>query len=72
MQAQDFWHVVALLAGLVGIIYAFTAPEFRKNRLFTSGPVEKYKPTWFDRAWLAAFALFFVVTSIVFFVRKLR
>lgn len=72
MRAQDFWHGVALLAGLAGIIYAFTAAEFRKSRLFTSGPIEKYKPTWFDRAWLAAFGLFFIVTSIVFFVRKLK
>jgi hypothetical protein len=69
MTANVFWHAMTLLIGVSVVAYALLAKEFRRARLFTAGERAKFEPTWFDRAWLIAFGMYFFIVGVLFFLR---
>jgi hypothetical protein len=69
MSGQNFWHLITLIVGLACAVYALSAKEFRQLRLFTTGDNSKFKPKWYDRAWLLAFGIYFFINAVLFFIR---
>jgi hypothetical protein len=72
VNGQDFWHSLAGFAGLFVVVYAIKAKEFRRRRLFTTGPEQRFKPNWYDRVWLVAVGLFFLIASVAYFLHRLK